>query len=695
MLYNNPCGQGTRINDHHTLFSHPCEETEKVFHVDLITLFVCFFFVYNNMNCLTISRESFRLPSLYKGVIMGITSIILTAALFMAMILNLAAKPRHSAQITGGAILFASLSGMILYGYGFAQVLDDFYLAVIRSTLAICGMFVGKNDLSVIASADFMQNRFVIIWFWIAHTCALYATASAAITAVGAETLKKIRLALARRGTLVLIYGTNDSALSFGAKKNTDRHASVVFVDDKVPSDAISRITAMGAVLRTDSHALHPDLSFFRSLGMTSSKRRIEVYALSENEHANVAFAKDLLIQFEALSHDPETLSLSLPGSEEEFAPDLQSTSTQYGYGFVHVFDPSELPARLMVRKCPTWDRISFDENGKALEDFDCVILGFGHSGQAALKYLAMNGQFEGSHFHAAVFAVDGELMSGKMQVELSGLFSNYDIQFYNADGRSVAFYQYLKKHAASIRYIAVCVGPEEVNNEITSEINSFAISNQMKTAIVQCYHFGIRAQSLPSDAAVSYDALSDETLTIEKLDRMAMLLNHSYSGEVSLTPWETWLSCNHFNRMSCRAATDFFPAFLKMSGITEEEALDGKFHPEGKLLLNLSRTEHLRWNAFHFCMGYLTMPEKTWEERAAIYLQQSGEGKPSIRISKDADARLHACLVSWDELVILSEKEEKITHKPVDYQKMDQDNVLAIPSLLKEKYTAEKYTDK
>lgn len=44
--------------------------------------------------------------------------ILATAVLFLAMILQLAAKPKSAAKITGGCIVIAGLSGMVIYGYG-------------------------------------------------------------------------------------------------------------------------------------------------------------------------------------------------------------------------------------------------------------------------------------------------------------------------------------------------------------------------------------------------------------------------------------------------------------------------------------------------------------------------------------------------------------------------------------------------
>ena len=71
--------------------------------------------------------------------------IISTAVAFIAIILLLATKSRVASKVTSGLIALAAISGLLIYGYGFSQTLDDFPLAVVRALLAVCGMFLGKN----------------------------------------------------------------------------------------------------------------------------------------------------------------------------------------------------------------------------------------------------------------------------------------------------------------------------------------------------------------------------------------------------------------------------------------------------------------------------------------------------------------------------------------------------------------------
>ena len=52
-------------------------------------------------------------------------------------------------------------------------------------------------------------------------------------------------------------------------------------------------------------------------------------------------------------------------------------------------------------------------------------------------------------------------------------------------------------------------------------------------------------------------------------------------------------------------------------------------------------------------------------------------------RITKDTENKLHACLVSWDELDELSKLESRVTGKDIDYKNKDKENVLMVKALL------------
>ena len=134
---------------------------------------------------------------------------------------------------------------------------------------------------------------------------------------------------------------------------------------------------------------------------------------------------------------------------------------------------------------------------------------------------------------------------------------------------------------------------------------------------------------------------------------------------------------------MSSRASADFAPAFLRAAGCTGT-VFPENWLPPDEMMENLARTEHLRWCAFHFAMGFSPMSKEEFECRAAAYTaEQEQTGSSRIRIGKNQNGRTHACLIGWDALDELSRAENAITGKSVDYKEMDRNNIRSLPAVL------------
>ena len=158
----------------------------------------------------------------------------------------------------------------------------------------------------------------------------------------------------------------------------------------------------------------------------------------------------------------------------------------------------------------------------------------------------------------------------------------------------------------------------------------------------------------------------------------MATQLNHSYCNNDN-TPQQNWARCDWFSRMSSRASADFMPS---MAVIARQDPAQQWALTDAQLE-NLGITEHLRWMAFHFVMGYEKMPAEVYDQREQQYIsEKSLYGTGKIRVGKDTVARQHACLIPWEELDALSRRENAITGGNVDYKQSDKNNVLAIAQL-------------
>lgn len=614
----------------------------------------------------------------------------LAMGVFAAMVFLLASNPKISGRIAGICLVIATLGGIFFYGYGFAATQENLSVAVVRALLGICGMFLGNMDLSEVADAPLLENQWMQLLFWLVHLAALYATASAAIAALGAGALRKLRLRLAIRSQLNVIYGVSDASVTLGRDLLEKKQGLVVFVADQPDTNLEEAIGKEGCVLRSDGYALNADEKFAAAIGATRKNRRITLYAVQPDKSDNLRYATSFLKTLQGAAIDPEKTSLVIHSREDAGAERLQVLGEKYGYGFVTVFQEEQLTARMLMKSNPPCDCVSFDENGLATEDFEAAVIGFGQVGQTVLRHLVMNSQFQGSTFHATVISPDCQSTDGKFRSCYEMVLEKYDIDFCPWDARSREMFTFLQEHKNTLKYIVVCTGSEKVNQELAEDLLAYFNCLDIQLPIHLCDHQGIRTYDTNGQLNELQRIYQYQVLSTTDLDELAIILNHHYMGAYGKSPLEDWLSCDYFSRMSCRASADFLGAMLRSVGKTKEQVAEKGWELTPAQLENLSRTEHLRWCAFHFCMGFKPMSAEEHQQRAMIYKEQlEKDGKATIRIGKNMAGRTHACLIDWEELDDLSQWESAVMNKKVDYKIMDTDNVLAIPELIQKSMKA------
>lgn len=605
------------------------------------------------------------------------------AAVFFAGVILLNVKPEYTARATAVCCCAAVAGGLLLYGYGFLAMGEQPVVAVLRSVFSVVRMFLVEYEFEAVEEVALYRSGGMRIVIWVVHMLAFYTTASVAISVIGKEAMKKLRMRFSRRKEISILYGIHADGVELGKNLENNKKSIVVYVDPEPESEASYQITAAGQLLRTDSKATTGSVSFLRSVGAFRKNRKVTLYALAADPVQNLHYAKNILEALKKGGADPKAARLVILSREDLPVDGLQSSEKEYGYGFVTAFREYALAARLLVRNYPPCNYVDFDDKGRAKGDFHVLMIGFGRVGQAVMKQLVMNAQFAGSEFRAKVFDPQCDGATGFFFRQHPGIEDNYDLTFEAHDGRSKELCDYLTANKDSIRYVVVNTGSAEHNDEIAEDLVVTLRQLGSKAPVIQCTHREICMQTADAEEPVRTGVYSSDVLYTNDIDDMAMLVNQQYQSN-GKTALENWMVCDYFSRMSCRAFADAIRAFLKAAHKTEEQVLQGDWNLPQDQLENLSIMEHERWCAFHYCMGFLPMTQEEYADRVRKYEDQKKDGKPSIRIGKNMAGKTHACLISWKALDKLSDREKNITGKAVDYKQMDRDNVLTIPNLLR-----------
>ncbi|MBR0352695.1 MAG: hypothetical protein IJH53_05775 [Oscillospiraceae bacterium] len=606
--------------------------------------------------------------------------ILLSVAVLLALMINLVSK--NSSKLTAFCMIVSMVWGFIVYGTGFVEATNgNVPLSILRTVMTVLRMFVGVNELSAIQGTTFVSGTGWMIAFWAMHLMAFYSATSAIMFTIGAAALRQLRLFLSRRGDLTIIYGINENSINLGKECRAAGGTSVIFVEENVDSSKIRELNDMGMSVLAGYSAVHSEPKAIRKLHVTG--RKVTVYAINSKTDQNLFYALELKEALEKAGVSPENTCVTLPGAEEIITSMLQVSPEQYGFGYVNVFDSATLAARTMIKICPPWEYMHFTEDGHAKENFECVIVGFGSTGQAALKQLLINGQYAGSTFRATVFAPGFDSRAGYILADCPELLGKYDIQNAKADGRSREFYDFIGQHLSTLKVIAICTGKDEINRELSDNLMLYLKRRRAENiCVVQVGHNGARYQETVGSPIILSPIYTKAMLSAEEADRSAMILNSIYDNS-DRSDWEKWVACDAFSKMSSRASADFMPAYIRITGSTEEEVRSGNWSPNEEMLPVLGETEHLRWNAFHFSMGYRVMSNEELEKNFRTWTSCKEKGIPcTIRMTKNTEALTHACLVSWDELDDLSARENAVTGRNVDYKQYDINNVLALPRL-------------
>lgn len=614
---------------------------------------------------------------------LSISVVIISLAVIFAVIVNLALNKSSSSEITAGLLFLVIICGAIIYGVGYAQVTGDLWLSLVRTPMSVIMMLIGRNDYSSIANAGIISTRVGLIAFWLLHLLAFYTTASAAIVTIGATALRHLRYFISHQGDIVVIFGVNENSVEVGLDYHTDKKASVVFIDDNPPSELVSEINNNGMAVFSGKGAVESQLSFIKRLGL--SNRKLTVLALDPEKQKNIDYVMKLNSSLEEMKVSPDKTTLVFPGEEDYFSAIMQVSDTQYGFGYVNAFDPAVLVGRMLVSSCPPWESITFNENGEAVENYECAVVGFGHYGQSVLKQLVINGQFVGSVFKAAVFSLEIDSESGLFETECPELFNKYDIQLFSTDGRSNSFYNYVNTHLESLKLIALCTGNDNMNREIAENLMLYLKRRGKENIkVVLCGKTAVEYQERIGEQITRSKIYTKDMLSPESVDQAAILLNAIYDSS-DKTAWEKWVSCDSFSKMSSRASAEFLPAFIRASGSTEDMLLTNQWNLDEKMLQVLGEMEHLRWMAFHCMMGYTLMSEEEFQQRAEGYKNAKENNlKANKRFTKNQSERTHACLIPWNQLDALSSRVSEIIEEDVDYKQINIKNVLAMPDVLR-----------
>lgn len=630
---------------------------------------------------------------------------VITAFIFGCLIMYMSKHPQKDTKFLKRLFIGMFACGVAIYCYWHCQSLvlafkgelenkylektlewvkDDsawlYYVpyVVMKAVIDVGMMFYGHGNSTLFYSLPISKNPAWVFFFSLLHLAAFGITASALLIYFGNELRRWasiVKNKISNFSDADLIFGVNANSLALGRKLSEIKGNMLVYVDSISKDDYESSISSFGGCVYSDTDALKASESFLKRISIKGRKRKLRLFALSNDYDNNIQYAQNMLKSLEALHIPSEQTELILLGTNESKGMIFQASGERYGYGNVIAFDEYEMTARLLLCKYPLCSFINFDENGKATEDVEVLIGGFGRIGHEVLRKIFANGRFEGSKLTIKIFDPKYGDKSGFVGSQYYKMFAtpDADIGFEHYDIRSGDCFKFLQEHAQKLKYIVICLEDRETARNIALRMVDRLQAMGCPQNVYTCDSKSIRCYSHDSENCEPLSIYDSDLLYSEELDGYAKELHHYYSKGNSLA--EDWQQCKYFHRMSSRASVDYLiPLLRKITAGTNS------LTPEQRE--NLAKCEHLRWCAFHYTFGYEPMEIEEFIER--LKKKQAGTLEPGESPRQDTKAKKHVCLVSWDKLDDVSQAENSITHGNKDYKQNDRDNIDVIMGLIK-----------
>lgn len=621
--------------------------------------------------------------------------------------------------------------GVAIYfiGYDSDGTGENMVTLLLRSVLSSFEMFLSKSNLIGIAD-NCKKSEVYMLCFAIIHTLAL------AISTLFAVLCFRKRIQYWWRGfkwrfigssaVTNVFWGFNERSFVLAhdiANKSTTKER-FIFVDFPLHEESPSKGQSFSGILGLFSYKIHAlrqmsglrncimmrsslrpssvqniNTDFFDSMNIYRLKqildksKEIRFFILTDDEDANLKAALNMLNhnvcgnkEFKIYCSARKTkLNRLIEETEDKhlkFIDDSRTSITQLKMDH----DKGRHPI----------DYVDIDkERGVVTSEFRALIVGFGTTGQDALRFLYEFSAFTGidqkkSPVQLHVVDCNMDKLKGGFYQEVPGMsmLEGKEIFLHNLNFNSMEFNQFLDTNINELNYVIIATGNDEQNIEFASAIMERVFSQRKEKAhhlkvFVRMYSeanrikfnsaINVYAQFCKEENYLPLEFFGDtktlytrDVIIDNRYEQQAKEFYKAYCKATSSSDsWEKRAdkekdklggiygmrslqrkegqdkaNCQHCYTKQQLLNLENRNGSLELPEWTETESiLDHEGATENHWLVclyNVAICEHLRWNASHLMMGYVPM---------------TPDVKKHIDSTCDERTKQHTCIVDWNQL--------------------------------------------
>lgn len=680
-----------------------------------------------------IQMNDWNILGWYVLVAVGIVVTIIAAWNLLNLLLKKCSKDktsRKSSAFTTSAVMVFTWGVALYYiGYDYGGTHTNTFTLMLRSVLSSFEMFLSKSNLIGIAN-NCKDSELYMLCFAIIHALALTISTLFAVLCFGKRILywyKGFKWRFINSEDITNVFwGLNERSfvLAHDIAKSSDKKERFIFIDFPLQEESPSKGQSFSGILGLFSYkinalrkmselrncimirsSLRPsgeqdtNADFFDAMNIYRLKQildkstKVRFFILTSDEDANLKAAINMLNKSVCANAELTIYCSSRKNMLNRLIEEKWENKLKL------IDDSRAAVTQLKMESDKMHHPIDFvdidKEQGCVMSKFKALIVGFGSTGQDALRFLYEYSAFadeNGNKSPVEIHVVDNNMsaVKGKFWQEVPGMnmLADKEVFFHNLSAGSVEFDKFLNTNIEQMNYVVVATGCDETNLNIASMIMDKALLYRTKKmakfkvfvrmysdnsivkfdAAVNVYkdfcsenefapleYFGntkeiysyniIVKNQYEKEAIKFYDsyrkAVGSSVTWDDRRKNEVMKLGKIY-GKRSLRRKEGQdkANCQHrYTKMkllnlSERQVSLALPKWKKDKSIIDIEK--DKITLWLICLYNVSICEHLRWNASHIMLGYVPM---------------TTEIQKLISGTCDEVTKQHSCIKDWKEL--------------------------------------------
>lgn len=617
-------------------------------------------------------------------------------------------------------------SGVLLYyiGYDYGGTGKNFLTLLLRSVLSSFEMFLSKSNLIGIAD-NCKGDATYMFFFAVTHASALTVSTLFAVLCFGKRILywvKRIKWKYIKTSSATNVFwGLNERSyiLAHDIQKNSSKGERFVFIDFPLQetspskgqsfsgilglfsykSNAAKRLAGLNAILmrstlrpsaiQKSDKDFYDTMNIYKIRAILKKSKCVRFFIMTADEEANLKAAINML---EMNACDNEDFKIYCSARKTMLNRLIEE---QWGDNLELIDDSRTSVIQLKMdsenARHPI-DYVDIDtDKAVVTSKFKALIVGFGSTGQDALRFLYEFSAFVGekqAKSPVEIHVIDNNMSAVKglfyQEVPATGSLEGKEIFFHDTSAGSMEFNQFLSENIEDLNYVIVSAGNDDVNIEIASMIMDKALQYRNKRmsrfkVLVRMYN---EENLIKFNSAVSIYAKFCSDCGYKPLEffgntkaiyRKKIIIDNQYEEQAVKfynsyctatndgTSWEQRRKNEIktfgeiYGRRSLRRKEGQDKAnclhcytkrkLLNLLGrkvslpIPEWNIIADKNaqgNPWLMSLYNVSICEHIRWNASHLMMGYVPMTDE-------VKKQTSG--------TCDEVTKQHTCIADWEDL--------------------------------------------